>query len=245
MNTFGLWKIYSRIPRANRKKHGPFYIHAYQHLLFLMGIPKEQLDEMMNYDREELDFIEEEERYYNMVIKPKVVASNAEFREENKEFFLERREEYIRNEIKKSEAYLSNYEWVCEGWKEKGYSILERVFLDGMLFGDGPDKVRQWLKKMKGELEFRGKDNILKGGISREDIGRAEQYPMENLIEFNRSRMTRCPFHNEKTPSCSLVKDSNVIHCFGCGGSWNSIEVAMKKYGIAFVEAVKRLNNLT
>jgi len=25
-----------------------------------------------------------------------------------------------------------------------------------------------------------------------------------------------CPFHEEKTPSCTIVPDKGVFHCFGC-----------------------------
>ena len=48
----------------------------------------------------------------------------------------------------------------------------------------------------------------------------------------------RCPFHDEKTPSCSVNLDDNArvrigsFHCFGCGekGNWNKLA---EKFGLA------------
>lgn len=78
--------------------------------------------------------------------------------------------------------------------------------------------------------------------ITDEDILRAKQYSFENIINFNKSNFALCPFHNEKTPSLSLNKKNNTIHCFGsCGKSWDTIQYLIDYEGISFIEAVKKL----
>ena len=62
MKTLQLWKAYSRIPSEKKKGVHPGFGYAYQHLLFLLGVPKEQLDEMMQFDIEEMDVISKEEK---------------------------------------------------------------------------------------------------------------------------------------------------------------------------------------
>ena len=33
---------------------------------------------------------------------------------------------------------------------------------------------------------------------------------------------TRCPFHEEKTPSLILNEEENIFHCLGCGKTGNA-----------------------
>ena len=47
------------------------------------------------------------------------------------------------------------------------------------------------------------------------------------------TRMICCPFHSEKTPSCSLDYDRNFFYCFGCGATGDPIK---------FVELIERVN---
>lgn len=50
-----------------------------------------------------------------------------------------------------------------------------------------------------------------------------------------------CPFHNEKTPSFSVVPSKQMYYCFGCGEGGNVISFIMKYENYTFVEAVKLL----
>ena len=52
-----------------------------------------------------------------------------------------------------------------------------------------------------------------------------------------------CPFHEEKTPSFFVNIHTNSYHCFGCGEHGNAISFVMKKEGISFAEAVRKLAN--
>lgn len=50
-----------------------------------------------------------------------------------------------------------------------------------------------------------------------------------------------CPFHNESTPSFSVVPDKQFYYCFGCGAAGNVFSFLMQMENCDFVEAVKRL----
>ncbi|MBC7960263.1 MAG: DNA primase, partial [Vallitaleaceae bacterium] len=61
------------------------------------------------------------------------------------------------------------------------------------------------------------------------------------LTKKGSSHFGLCPFHNEKTPSFSVVPDKQIYHCFGCGASGNVITFVMEYENYSFVEAVKSL----
>jgi len=52
---------------------------------------------------------------------------------------------------------------------------------------------------------------------------------------------SRCPFHDEKTPSFSVSPKRQAYHCFGCGVGGNAISFLMEYAHLEFVEAVEDL----
>ena len=50
-----------------------------------------------------------------------------------------------------------------------------------------------------------------------------------------------CPFHNEKSPSFFVNPHTNTYHCYGCGEHGDAIAFVMKKEGLTFAEAVRKL----
>ena len=49
-----------------------------------------------------------------------------------------------------------------------------------------------------------------------------------------------CPFHDETTPSFTVYEDGH-FHCFGCGAHGTSFDYVMKRDGVEFPEAAKRV----
>lgn len=75
------------------------------------------------------------------------------------------------------------------------------------------------------------------------DIAKAREYPITNLIEFNRG-FASCIFHNEKTGSLHLLPNSNETraHCHGaCGKTYDGIDAYMFIHNCNFIDAVKAL----
>ena len=50
-----------------------------------------------------------------------------------------------------------------------------------------------------------------------------------------------CPFHDEKSPSFTVVPDKQFYHCFGCGAHGTAIGFLMEYDHLGFVEAVEEL----
>ena len=61
------------------------------------------------------------------------------------------------------------------------------------------------------------------------------------LIRRGREFTGLCPFHNEKTPSFSVVEDKGFYHCFGCGAHGDVIGFTMQTENLSFPEAVGQL----
>lgn len=61
------------------------------------------------------------------------------------------------------------------------------------------------------------------------------------LIRRGREYVGLCPFHNEKTPSFTVVEDKGFFHCFGCGAHGDVIGFVMRAENLEFLEAVERL----
>lgn len=53
-----------------------------------------------------------------------------------------------------------------------------------------------------------------------------------------------CPFHNEKTPSFSVNRESNVYHCFGCKAGGNVAQFVMEMEKLTFPEALRHIAKL-
>jgi len=80
-----------------------------------------------------------------------------------------------------------------------------------------------------------------KGGVTAEQIQRAREYPITNLLPIKNS-FTKCIYHQEKTPSMKYYPKTNTVYCFGCGATADSIHVYRFLHNADFVTAVKQLS---
>lgn len=62
-----------------------------------------------------------------------------------------------------------------------------------------------------------------------------------HLIRRGRNYVCSCPFHSERSPSCTFFTDSDSFYCFGCGAGGDVITFIMKIENLTFMEAVKLL----
>lgn len=62
-----------------------------------------------------------------------------------------------------------------------------------------------------------------------------------HLVRRGRNYVCNCPFHSEKTPSCTIFSDTQSFYCFGCGAGGDVITFIMKIENLDFSEAVKLL----
>lgn len=59
-------------------------------------------------------------------------------------------------------------------------------------------------------------------------------------FDVNSNKML-CPFHEEKTPSCSYNPRTNTFHCFGCSKEIDAIDLMQKATGASFQQAINQL----
>ncbi len=57
----------------------------------------------------------------------------------------------------------------------------------------------------------------------------------------SRNFVCSCPFHSEKSPSCTVFVDTQSFYCFGCQAGGDVIGFIMKIENLTFMEAVKFL----
>jgi DNA primase len=61
------------------------------------------------------------------------------------------------------------------------------------------------------------------------------------LKKRGRSYFGLCPFHEERTGSFAVNRESGLFHCFGCGAGGDVIGFIARFHGVTFREALRRL----
>ena len=104
-----------------------------------------------------------------------------------------------------------------------------------MIIDDDYDEIFYLFNKIK-------RTEVYTKNITDEDIERAKEYPIENLVEFDSRGKAIAWCHDDKNASMSLWKGKNRVRCWACSVSYNPIDILMDREGLSFIEAVKRLS---
>ncbi|MBQ8515705.1 MAG: DNA primase [Ruminococcus sp.] len=62
-----------------------------------------------------------------------------------------------------------------------------------------------------------------------------------SLIRRGRTFVCNCPFHSEKTPSCTIYPEQQSFYCYGCGAGGDVITFMRRMENMTFMEAVETL----
>lgn len=81
------------------------------------------------------------------------------------------------------------------------------------------------------------------GKITDAMIERAREYPVDELLEFNRGGMAICLWHDDTNASLWHSVGRNRVHCFVCEHDTDAIGIVMTQDRCSFPQAVKRLCN--
>ena len=89
----------------------------------------------------------------------------------------------------------------------------------------------------------------VKSCITDADIEQAREVPIASLISSkirrtDKTSITNCPLHNDRSPSFVIYHDTNSCWCFGCQQGGDSIAFTRLLYNLSFIEAVKYLNRI-
>lgn len=82
--------------------------------------------------------------------------------------------------------------------------------------------------------------------LTKEEIQLLRDVSIHSLLNIrNNGRVTliRCPFHNDRTPSCAIYPD-NGFHCFACGKHGNNAIDFYQASGLSFIDACIELSKI-
>lgn len=219
------------------------FIPGYQSLLKIMGYSEEDLDKMSNWDIEELEIEKELSKLYITVELQKVQKDIFEFKSEMKNEETDgMRLDYLKGEKKRIEFYLNGVYKHNREMKQRFFNPLESFEWLRMAIMDiyKKDNYEKELKRINFEIRIlENKGSKIQEGVDEYMIARAKEFPFSKLTEVNRAGFTKCPFHEDKTPS--MYVKNNFYHCFSCGVTGDTIDYIIKTKNISFVEAVKLL----
>jgi hypothetical protein len=86
--------------------------------------------------------------------------------------------------------------------------------------------------------------------MSVNQVNRLFAIPITKVLQFYKIPLSTpyggrikiiCPFHHETLPSFTIFINENNAHCFGCGQTYDSINIIQKRDGVRFSEAVEKL----
>lgn len=84
------------------------------------------------------------------------------------------------------------------------------------------------------------------GAITNDLIVAAKQVPIESIFsqqfkQTGNKLVGICPYHEEKTASFFIYKDTNRCYCFSCKAGYNTLDGYMRLHDCDFNEAVRAL----
>jgi|TARA_B100000315_G_C14450967_1_gene529090 hypothetical protein len=99
---------------------------------------------------------------------------------------------------------------------------------------------KQEKKELRRIFVFSRKTTSNNSGVTSEMREEARVYPIAELLPHPVKRnMTNCFNHEDKHPSMGIK--NNMVHCFVCDKTWDTIAVVMEVKGLSFTEAVRYL----
>lgn len=132
------------------------------------------------------------------------------------------------------------------------YAALMRVKSDlvKLQISQVTEQPRRAVKRIVQRQQYLLKPSKPMGGVTDEQIERAREHPIEDLLGARTFKATgrwrsntHCPMPDhagERTPSFFIDK-KNKFKCFGCQAKGDSIAFIMQRDGVDFITAVKSL----
>lgn len=93
------------------------------------------------------------------------------------------------------------------------------------------------------KLEQRTSGSESKGRLTQAQIDRAKSVPISTFLGSSKTKMVKCPFHNDTVPSLSIDHRRGLWYCHGCGKGGSVIQLVMELEGLDFKSAVQKLTS--
>jgi hypothetical protein len=81
-----------------------------------------------------------------------------------------------------------------------------------------------------------------RGAITDDMVARAKEYPIAELIDFDRTGASIAFCHPDQRPSLRMMKGKNAAYCFPCAKKFDPIDILRERDGLSFHDAVRRLS---
>ncbi len=100
-------------------------------------------------------------------------------------------------------------------------------------------KIIDDLNRLVADLYWKNKPTS-KNEVTPEMKQRAKDYPVTNLIQFEKGKaLAFC--HIDKTPSLTYFAKKNLVSCFVCDKRFDAIGILMTRDGYSFHDAIRAL----
>lgn len=160
-----------------------------------------------------------------------------EIEEESPGWMKERRKEYLIKEMLRCLFFLTPFrKWYEEATERNADYLTKRII---QIFASY-DYWKKRMYKLSMEYKFTILRKTNRSEITPDMIEKAREYPIQEIVEINRSGFSLCPGHDDHHPSMDCR--NNFCFCYVCGWCGDSIALYMKKNNVDFVMAVKFLS---
>ncbi len=186
------------------------------------------LKDRVGLDRGDWEFLSDLDDDFNQKVKRGHYKKDLEAFGVSREWVKDRRTAYLEKGISDLTKEIFKIEDEIAIMRDRDEPLFGRLMLKKPLEGlrNRRDKMRRELVNMENTC-----------GLTEEQIERARQFPMTELIGKKR---IPCPIHQGKDKN--MGAKGNFAHCFVCGVTLDAIGWLMKVEHKSFVEAVKELS---
>lgn len=167
----------------------------------------------------------------------------SEVTEQDPSWVMERRIEFLNNKIFELQK---NINWWTA--QESHYGELGEVSDSARIIFEQIESViiipfKKQKDKLQNEIDLYLNPVVVDytQKITDKDVEEARSVPMDLLLDFNRSGFALCLWHSDAHPSMKWWKKHNVVKCFSCNKSADTIGAIRKLNGCSFKEAVENL----
>lgn len=121
---------------------------------------------------------------------------------------------------------------------------VELGYIDGDPFDTQKDHIKE-LKQAQMRLRMltaKVKEDDIKKGVTESQIEYARHCDIKYYLNVKADHKAICLFHSDKNASMHVY--GSRYYCFACNAHGNVIDIVMKVYGLTFLQAVRKLNNI-
>jgi hypothetical protein len=198
-------------------------------------LTKEQLDVLIDYDTvssEELTASYDNDKK----VKTKIFEFIEEVNREESDWCSDCRMRYLLSRQSELQSIIFEILKTYSTQRTDGTTQEEREFQFVLA---NVDKYKEKLRRIDNEIRFL-KNKQEYSSISKEQIERAKQYPIEDLVKVNHNGFALCINHSDRTPS--MFCKNGFAYCFVCNFNGDAIDIYRKVYNKSFIEAVQFLS---